>query len=65
MATNGLMTNQRHVHTTWDTLSLWLEEELQRQRERIEGDLNPEETAKTRGRIQALKEILDLPKSAA
>lgn len=35
-----------------------LEDHLDKERNRLEGNLNPEDTAKSRGRIQLLKALL-------
>ena len=45
----------------WHQVQAWAEEALKNARERNEGDLNEIDTAKNRGRIQTLKELLALP----
>ena len=46
----------------WTEIEGWAAERLTQARNRNDGDLTEVETAKLRGRIATLKEILDLPK---
>jgi hypothetical protein len=49
----------------WSAIKDWATKELQRCREKNDAALSLEETAKLRGKIEALKELLALPAKAA
>ena len=51
---------------TWHLLRKWAEAELDRARKRNDStDLDPVQTAATRGEIRCLRRFLDLPNAAA
>lgn len=45
----------------WHEISVWANDKLAQARERNDGDLDPTQTARLRGRIETLKELLALP----
>ena len=49
---------------TWKYIERWAEQRMTKFREKNDGDLNAEQTAKVRGRIAELKELLTLAKPA-
>lgn len=49
---------------TWRAIRLHVDARLARLRQQNEGDLDPEKTAKLRGRIAELKELLTLAQPA-
>ena len=48
----------------WAHIRNWAENEIKRCREKNDADLEPAETARLRGKIAALKELLALPAKA-
>lgn len=49
---------------TWKTIETWAKDRIERARLRNDGDLDPASTAKVRGEIKALKDLLALAKPA-
>lgn len=50
--------------STWKAIEAWAAARLERARLKNDGDLDPTATAKTRGEIRALKDLLALAKPA-
>ena len=49
--------------TEWNAVEAWAMARLDAARNKLEGALDPTESAHTRGRIAALKELLALPET--
>ena len=45
----------------WHEITVWVNDKLTQARERNDGDLDAIQTARLRGRIETLKELLALP----
>lgn len=57
-----MLTQEDFKSPTWQRVSDHLETHLAMARQQNDKNLNAEETANLRGRISALKELLNLPK---
>lgn len=57
-----MLTQEDFKSPTWQRVSDHLETNLAMARQQNDKNLNAEETANLRGRISALKELLNLPK---
>ena len=51
------------MQTNWHAVESWANARLDAARNKLEGPLDPTESAHTRGRIAALKELLALPET--